>query len=111
MATLTINTVSGTTAENAALVAVAAGGDKFLAQTGVFIIAKNGAIAARTITIAATHSCNQGVDHDITITIPAGETWISPRISPYVYGDATGYINMTYSDAGADVTANPFKLG
>lgn len=81
MATLTINTVSGTTAENAALVAVAAGGDKFLAQTGVFIIAKNGAIAARTITIAATHSCNQGVDHDITITIPAGETWISPELA------------------------------
>jgi hypothetical protein len=111
MATLTINTISGTTAEHAALTAADAGGDKFLAQTGVFIIANNAAVAARTITIAATHSCNQGVDHNITITIPASETWISPRISPYVYGDATGYIQVTYSDSGAGVTLNPFKLG
>lgn len=110
MATLTVNTITGTTAEVMTLTAAAAGGDKYAMDTGVFIVAKNASgAAARTITIAAVKACNQGFDHDITITIPAGETWISPRISPYVYGDATGYVNITYSDNGADITLNPFK--
>jgi len=110
MAELTVNTISGVTAENMALTAAAAAGDKYAMENGVFIVAHNAhGTDPRTITIDAVKACNQGFEHDITVTIPAGETWISPRISPYVYGDATGYVNITYSDAGADITINPFK--
>ena len=110
MAVLTVNTISGVTAENAALTAAAGAGDSYVAETGVFLIITNAAAATRTVTIAAVKSCNQGFDHDIVIAVPAGETWISPRISPYVYADATGNVNITYSDAGAGVSLNPFKL-
>ena len=111
MATLTVNTISGITAENMALTAASAS-DKYAVENNVFLVVKNsnGAAASRTITIPAVKACNQGFDHDIVMVVPAGETWISPRISQYVYGDSTGFVQITCSDAGADVTMNPFKM-
>lgn len=102
----TLSKIALTTSKEVALAAAASGGDKFLNTNGrAYLVIKNGHISAdRTVTVHAEKVCNFGYEHDMEIVVPAGETWHTPLISKTLYGDSTGYTNITYSDAAADIT-------
>lgn len=105
MATLSKITPGGTAAE-LTLVAAASGGDKFENTNGkAYLVIKNGHGAdSRTITVHAAKVCNFGVEHDLVITIPFGETWTSKMLPKTLFADETGFTNITYSDSAADIT-------
>lgn len=101
-----LSKIALTTSKAVALAAAASGGDKFLNTNGrAYLVVKNGHIsAARTITVHAEKVCNFGYEHDMVLTVPAGETWHTPLISKTLYGDTTSYTNISYSDSAADIT-------
>lgn len=87
------------------LTAVAAGGDSFpFPSNGIVLRVKNAhATDNRTITLVGQVPCNQGVTHSKALTFPPGtySVVIPPRDQ---YRDTNGKIQLTYSDAGADLS-------
>ena len=102
----TLAKIAVTDSKKLELAAAASGGDKFLNTNGrAYLVIKNGHISAnRVITIHSTKVCNYQAEHDLIITIPAGETWVTKLIPKTWFADITSYTNITYSDAAADVT-------
>lgn len=86
------------------LVAAEAGGDEFVNSGRDFIHIKNANAAAMDVTIDSQVDCNQGVDHDIMVNIPAtsGEKFIGPFPKDR-FNDEGGKVQITYS-AVTDVT-------
>jgi hypothetical protein len=104
MALLTTNqaTTEGVTPT---LVACAAGGDTFYNNGRTFLLFKNGnGAATRTVTIDSLANCNQGVDHNASVTIPISSagTVVGP-FPPARWNNALGIVTMTYSTE-ADLT-------
>lgn len=81
-----------------ALVAAASGGDEFLNSGRDFIHVKNSG-AETTVIINSQVNCNQGVDHDVTVTIPltTGEKFIGPFPKDR-FNDTAGKVQITYGD-------------
>ena len=92
------------------LVAAEAGGDNFENSGRDFIHIKNANAAAMDVIINSQVNCNQGVDHDISVTIPAttGEKFIGPFPKDR-FNDASGLVQITYS-AVTDVTIGIVRL-
>jgi hypothetical protein len=97
MAALTLQTISiaGVTPTYAT---AASGGDTFVNNGRTFLVVKNGhATLTRTITIDSLTNCNQGFDHNLTITAPAvSEIWIGP-FEPSRFNNSSGAVSATYS--------------
>lgn len=93
-----------------ALVAAEAGGDDFVNSGRDFIHIKNGDASPMDVTINSQVDCNQGVDHDISVTIPAstGEKFIGPFPKDR-FNDTAGKIQITYS-AVTSVTIGIVRL-
>ena len=90
----------------------ASGGDEFV-NSGRHYISVINAHAAdpRTVTINSQINCNQGVDHDVAITITAGQD--EKIFGPFPknrFNDADGKVQITYSDSAADLTIAVFEL-
>jgi len=80
------------------LVAATAGGDEWVNSGREFIHVKNSG-AETTVIINSQTACNQGVDHDVTVTIPLTTGW--KMIGPFPkdrFNDAAGKVQMTYGD-------------
>lgn len=111
MADLTVNLfVSGAVKQT--LVAATAGGDSILSYDGKqFLIVNNAhATLSRTITLDSQEDCNQEFDHDLAVVIPALETHlIKAPPPPARWKDSGDKLQITYSDAGADITIGAFK--
>lgn len=76
------------------------GGDTFNNASGKVVLhVDNQGASSITVTIDSVKPCDQGFDHDIDVTIPAGETRI---IGPFSYDrfsdKATGLAKVNYSD-------------
>lgn len=83
------------------------GGDTF-ANSGdrVFFVAKNGDTSSHTVTVNSKEQCDQGFDHDVSVTVPAGEErWIGP-FPRARFGDP---VELSY-DAVTSMTGRPVKL-
>lgn len=80
------------------LVAAEAGGDNFENSGRDFIHIKNGDAAAMDVTVDSQVDCNQGVDHDVVVNIPAstGEKFIGPFPKDR-FNDEGGKVQITYS--------------
>jgi len=81
-----------------ALVAAEAGGDEFVNSGRDFIHVKNSG-AETTVIVNSQVNCNQGVDHDETITIPLTTGW--KMIGPFPkdrFNDTAGKVQITYGD-------------
>jgi hypothetical protein len=76
-----------------------AGGDTFSNDGNTWLHIKNGGASSITVTIDSKTPCNQGFDHDLTITILAGEDKYSPRLEQSRFNDATGKVAVSYSAA------------
>lgn len=84
-------------------VAAEAGGDKFANYGRTCIIVKNGDTSPTTVTVNSQKPCDQGFDHDLTVSVPASdEKWIGP-LEPGRFNNAAGQVEVAYS-AVASVT-------
>ncbi|NPV80740.1 MAG: hypothetical protein HPY52_10770 [Firmicutes bacterium] len=80
-----------------------AAGDKFANNGRTFLVVKNGSASAVTVTVNSQKQCDQGFDHDITVSVGAsGEKWIGP-LDPNRFNNASGQVEVAYS-AVASVT-------
>lgn len=92
------------------LVAAEAGGDEFVNSGRDFIHIKNGDASPIDVTINSQVNCNQGVDHDAVISVPAttGEKFIGPFAKDR-FNDPAGKVQITYS-AVTSVTIGIVRL-
>lgn len=89
--------------------AAAAGGDSFPNDGHMLLHVKNGAAASITVTVKSPTVCDQGVSHDLVITIPAtSDRMIGPFPSKR-FNNKTGYVDITYS-AVATVTVAALQM-
>lgn len=95
MADLSLQKVSRT-GLNPSFDAAAAGGDRIPFTRGAYLHVKNGSAGAITVTINSVRACDQGFDHDESVSVPAGgERLIGPFNSRFRSSD--GYVAFSYS--------------
>jgi hypothetical protein len=111
MALLTVQSV-GRAGLEPVLVAAAAGGDTFpLVDGREWIEVNNASAGAVTITIKSKQKCDQGFDHDLVISVPAGKKRVISGFLPISrFQNANGNLEITYS-AVASVTVGAFRAG
>ena len=109
MATLSMQEVVQTGLEPV-LTAAGAGGDEFLnTNSGLkFIQVVNGGGSACVVTVNSQTACDQGADHDLVVSVPAGEErWIGP-LHKTRFNDSAGKVQITY-DQVTTVTVGAFR--
>ncbi len=78
-------------------VAASAGGDTVRPGDTTSLRVKNGGTAAITVTIDSIRPCDQGVDHNLSVSVPAsGEREIGPLPAARFAGPG-GVVAVTYS--------------
>lgn len=92
------------------LTAAEVGGDEFVNSGRDFIHIKNGDASPITVTINSQVDCNQGVDHDVEVVVPAstGEKFIGPFPKDR-FNDEANKVQITYS-AVTSVTIGIVRL-
>jgi hypothetical protein len=91
------------------LASAAAGGDVFFNDGRTFLRVKNGDSGAHVVTVNSIFNCNQGHDHNIVISVPAGEErWFGP-FSPQQFNDANDLVAVTY-DGVTSVQVEALRL-
>ncbi|MHB0976893.1 MAG: hypothetical protein ACYC1U_06835 [Candidatus Aquicultorales bacterium] len=85
-------------------------GNTFTNTGGEFLVVKNGSGVSIDVTVDSIKPCDQGVDHNAVVSVPAGqERWIG-RFDPARFTNpATGKVSVTYS-AVATVTVAAIKV-
>lgn len=111
MATLTVQNIALTTSLSPTFDAADVAGDEFTNNGRTFIYIKNGGASPITATVDSLVNCNQGFDHDIAITVPAGGEVLQGPFNPSRFNDgSTGRVSVTYSDI-TSVTVAAIALG
>ncbi len=76
----------------------AAGGDTIEPGPRNFLHVKNGGAGAVTVTIDAVRQCDQGFDHDLVVSVPAGaDRMIGPVDASRFARASDGRAAVTYS--------------
>lgn len=78
-------------------VAAAAGGDEFVNSGKAVLYVKNGGASSINVTIDSQVPCNYGVDHDVTVAVPAGAERIIGPFPKTRFNDAYGKVKISYS--------------
>jgi hypothetical protein len=73
------------------------GGDAFVNDGNTWLQIKNGGASSITVTIDSKTPCNQGFDHDLTVTIVAGGEKVIGRFEQSRFNDPTGKVSVAYS--------------
>jgi hypothetical protein len=66
-----------------------AAGDNFDNTGQEYLHVKNGSAAAITATVDSVRACNQGFDHDASVSVPAGGERLIGPFHPYRFGVST----------------------
>jgi len=75
-----------------------AGGDYIVNTTGrVILHVKNGGASAINVTVNSQKLCDQGYDHDLVVSVPAGGDRMIGPLTTTRYNDADGRVQITYS--------------
>jgi hypothetical protein len=82
---------------NPSFVAADAAGDTFLPGTGVMLRVKNASAAAVTVTVNSVRPCDQGFDHDVAVSVPAGGDVTIGLFPSERFAGAGGVVSVTYS--------------
>lgn len=111
MAALTVQNITLTTSLTPSYTAAAAGGDTFVNNGRTFFQMVNGSGGAIVATFNSLTNCNQGHDHNIEVTIPAGsEEMVGPfPANRFNASDGTG-VAVTY-DGVTSLTVAAISLG
>jgi len=105
MAQLSVQQIAKT-GLNPSLAAANAGGDTFKTNEKTFLVVKNGGASPITVTIDSKTNCDQGYDHDLEVSVPAGEErWIGI----FERHRFSGTVAVSYSDV-TSVTVGAFSL-
>lgn len=80
-----------------------AAGDEFANGGRTFLWVKNGGAAAITVTVDSVKKCDQGFDHDLSISVPAGGERLIGPFEPGRFNNSSSRVKVTYS-AVASVT-------
>ena len=77
----------------------ATNGNSFKNYNGkTFLIVDNQDAVSKTVTIDSLVKCDYGEDHDIQVSVPAGEQrWIGP-FSPSRFNDSAGLVSFSVDD-------------
>lgn len=86
--------------------AAAAGGDTFANDGRTFLHVKNGGGASVNVTVDSIKQCDQGVDHDVIVAVPAGE---ERMIGPFPVSRFGSPATIAYSGV-TTVTVAALKL-
>lgn len=93
-----------------ALVAAAAGGDKFPPGDHTMLVVKNADATPKTVTIDSVTPSNYGTDADVVVVVAAGETrYIGPFPAQRFASPTDGLVSVTYS-AVVSVTVGPVDV-
>lgn len=74
-----------------------ASGDTVTNDGNTWLHIKNGGASSITVTVDSKTPCNQGFDHDLTVTIGAGGEKVIGRFEQSRFNDATGKVSVAYS--------------
>lgn len=110
MATLTVQTSNLTSGLEPTYASAAGGGDQFANSGKEFLHVKNGGGGAVTVTIDSQTNCNFGHDHNIAVSVGAGEEWILGPFPKSRFNDSSGLVQITYSGV-TSVTVAVIKIG
>jgi len=94
----------------AAFTACNTDGEQFINDGKTFLEFKNTSGGALTVLINSQVPCEEGYDHDITITVPL--TTGDMRVAPLPinrFNDANGYVQMTYPGGVTNLTIAAFN--
>jgi hypothetical protein len=110
MALLTVHQLSMTGDSKAYVAADAGLTDTFPNDGRTFLHFKNTNAAARTATVNSIRPCDQGVDHNVPISIAAttGDEMAGP-FDPGRFNDSSGLCSVSY-DAVAGLTVAAIRL-
>lgn len=78
-------------------------------NANTILVLKNGDASPIVATIAGVGVCEYGSTHDLAITIPAGETWISPPLDVQRFQDPANSNSVTVSYTGT-VTSSKISV-
>lgn len=112
MAALTKNAFTNGTAVMT-LVAAEAGGDTVAnwGQKDLIIVRNTHNAQSRTVTINSLANCDQGVDHDLVITLASNVTRIvRPPFPVTRWRNTNGQLSLAYSDSGNDIDVGAFTM-
>jgi len=109
MAALTVQSIAKT-GLTPSYDSAASGGDTFVNNGRTFFVVKNANVGvARTVTINSLVNCNQGTDHDLSVSVPASsEEWIGP-FERTRFNNSSNAVSATYDDE-ADLTVAAIAL-
>lgn len=83
--------------------------DSFLNDGRTILVVDNGGTSSIDVTIDSVVPCNYGYDHDITITIGAGDTEYIGVLPTGRFNASDGTVGVTFSSI-TSVTAAAFKI-
>jgi len=63
------------------------------------LVVKNNGTSNITVTVDSVQPCNYGFDHDLNITVGAGETKYIGTFPVSRFNDENRHVNISYSDA------------
>lgn len=109
MADITVQRILNTGLEAAAATAATAAGDTFTNNGRTFIVVEDTGTTAPVVTVNSLNNCNQGVDHNLEITVQAGEIRYIGPFSPARFNNSAGKVTVTY-DNDTDVTITVFSI-
>lgn len=82
----------------AATYAAVSASDTFDNDGSVFIHIKNGGASTDNVVINSVQPCNQGVDHDLSLSVAAGQDKLVGPFETSRFNDpATGRVTLTHS--------------
>lgn len=88
--------------------AASATGDTFVNDGRTFLHIKNADVASKTVTIDSKTPCSYGHDHDIIVTVPAGDERVAGPFPNQRFNDVDNKVNITY-DAVTSLTIAAIK--
>jgi hypothetical protein len=112
MAILTVQNISRAGLNPPTVAAAAAGGDSFPNDGKTFLWFQNDHAAdPRTVTVVTQKTVDGKAVADDAIAVTAANdiAFIGP-FPPSIYNDANGRVQVTYSDAGADIQVGAIRL-
>lgn len=86
-----------------------AAGDEWANGGRTVLHVKNGSAAAVTVTVDSIKPCDQGFDHDVQVSVPAGGERLIGPFEPSRFNNASGRCKATYS-AVASVTVAALEV-
>ena len=110
MALLTVQNITQGTSLTPSYASAAAGGDTVINNGRTFLEILNGSGSPIVATVNSLVDCNQGTDHDIAITIPAGSEEMCGPFEPNRFNTSAGLMSITYDDV-TTLTIAAISLG